>query len=421
MKKKLLCFLAAIAVSFNSFAVAQQKVNEVVIGVLEPLTGPVAQIGLDSIAAIKTAVQIINEKTDLDMPFAKTQGLPGLGGAKIRLVIADHQGKPEIGQGEAERLINNEKVHALFGAYFSSVTATASLVADRAGIPFVNGASTAPNLTDRGLKYFFRVTPHDGEFTKLMYDFVADLEKKNKIKIGSVSILHEDSLWGTDSGTAQEKLAKEKNYKVLDKIAYNSKATSLTSEVQKLKASNADVLLPSSYTSDAFLFLKTAKELDYNPKLLIAQNAGYTDPSFISTMGKDAEGVITRSPYNADLAKRIPNLAKVNELFKKNSGGRDLSDVPAREFTAFMVLIDAINRAGSTDPEKIRIALTQTNIPAKNLIVPYKGVKFNANGHNELQRGILMQVQNGQYCTIYPFELAACEVKYPMPTWAQKK
>jgi branched-chain amino acid transport system substrate-binding protein len=421
MKKKLLCFVAAIAVSFNSFAVAQQKVNEVVIGVLEPLTGPVAQIGLDSIAAIKTAVQIINEKTDLDMPFAKTQGLPGLGGAKIRLVIADHQGKPEIGQGEAERLINNEKVHALFGAYFSSVTATASLVADRAGIPFVNGASTAPNLTDRGLKYFFRVTPHDGEFTKLMYDFVADLEKKNKIKIGSVSILHEDSLWGTDSGTAQEKLAKEKNYKVLDKIAYNSKATSLTSEVQKLKASNADVLLPSSYTSDAFLFLKTAKELDYNPKLLIAQNAGYTDPSFISTMGKDAEGVITRSPYNADLAKRIPNLAKVNELFKKNSGGRDLSDVPAREFTAFMVLIDAINRAGSTDPEKIRIALTQTNIPAKNLIVPYKGVKFNANGHNELQRGILMQVQNGQYCTIYPFELAACEVKYPMPTWAQKK
>ena len=121
--------------------------------------------------------------------------------------------------------------------------------------------------------------------------------------------------------------------------------------------------------------------MDYNPKLLLAQNAGYTDPSFISTMGKDAEGVITRSPFNADLAKKIPNLAKVNELFKKNSGGRDLSDVPAREFTAFMVLMDAINRAGSTDPEKIRVALTQTNIPAKDLIIPYKGVKFAANGH----------------------------------------
>jgi len=403
MKKNLICFVAAISLSLNSFAVAQQKVNEVVIGVLHPLTGPVAQIGLDSIAALKTAVEIVNEDINLDMPFAKGKGLPGLKGAKVRLVVSDHQGKPEIGQGEAERLINNEKVHALFGAYFSAVTATTSLVADRAGIPYVNGASTAPNLTDRGLKYFFRVTPHDGEFTQVMYDFMADLQKKKNIKLSSVSILHEDSLWGTDSGTTQEKFAKDKSYKVADKIAYNAKATSLTSEVQKLKASNADVLLPSSYTSDAFLFLKTAKELDYNPKILLAQNAGYTDPSFISTMGKDAEGVITRSPYNADLAKKIPNLAKVNELFKN------------------MVLMDAINRAGSTDPEKIRVALTKTNIPAKDLIIPYKGVKFAANGHNELQRGILMQVQNGQYCTVYPFEFAACEVKYPMPTWAQKK
>ena len=254
MKKKLICFVAAFSLSFNSFAVSQQKVNEVVIGVLHPLTGPVAQIGLDSIAALKTAVEIVNEDVNLDMPFAKGKGLPGLKGAKIRLVIADHQGKPEIGQGEAERLINNEKVHALFGAYFSAVTATSSLVADRAGIPYVNGASTAPNLTDRGLKYFFRVTPHDGEFTQVMYDFMSDLQKKKNIKLSTVSILHEDSLWGTDSGTTQDKLAKEKNYKVLDKIAYNSKATSLTSEVQKLKASNADVLLPSSYTSDAFLF-----------------------------------------------------------------------------------------------------------------------------------------------------------------------
>ena len=88
MKKNLICFVAAISLSLNSFAVAQQKVNEVVIGVLHPLTGPVAQIGLDSIAALKTAVEIVNEDINLDMPFAKGKGLPGLKGAKIRLVIA---------------------------------------------------------------------------------------------------------------------------------------------------------------------------------------------------------------------------------------------------------------------------------------------------------------------------------------------
>jgi branched-chain amino acid transport system substrate-binding protein len=168
------------------------------------------------------------------------------------------------------------------------------------------------------------------------------------------------------------------------------------------------------------LFLRTAKELDYNPKLLIAQNAGYTDPSFIKTLGVDAEGVITRSPFNTDLAKTIPLINEVNERFKKHSNGRDLSDVPVRAFTGFLTLVDAINRAGSTEPEKIRKALSETNIPPDKLIVPWRGIKFGPDGHNMLVRGILMQVQNGKYCTIYPFELAVCELVYPMPTWAEK-
>jgi hypothetical protein len=72
------------------------------------------------------------------------------------------------------------------------------------------------------------------------------------------------------------------------------------------------------------LLMRTAKDLDYNPKLIVAQNAGFTDPTFISTMGKEAEGAITRSPYNADLESRIPLLPKINAIFRKHSNGRDL-------------------------------------------------------------------------------------------------
>ena len=85
-----------------------------------------------------------------------------------------------------------------------------------------------------------------------------------------------------------------------------------------------------------------------------------------------------------------------------------------------MALADAINRAGSTDPEKIRKALTETNIPSDKLIVPWRGIRFGADGQNELVRGILMQVQNGKYCTVYPFDLASCELVYPAPTWSEK-
>ena len=417
MKLRIFVLACVALIAGAASAKAQQEVK---IGVLYPLSGPTAQIGIDAVAAIRTAVEIINEGGDLPLTLAKNKGLPGVGGAKVTIVVVDHQGKPEVGQSEAERLITQEKVHAVFGTYFSSVTAASSQAAERAGIPFVNADSTQPALTQRGLKYFFRTTPTDETFSELMFDFLKDFGAKSSQKFQSVSIFHEDTAYGTDSAKVQERLAKERGFRVLEKIAYKAQTTSLTAEVQRLKAANADVLMPSSYTSDTFLLLRTAKDLDYNPKLIVAQNAGFTDPTFINTMGRDAEGAITRSPYNADLEGRIPLLAKINTIFKKHSNGRDLSDVPARVFTGFMTLLDAINRAGSTDPEKIRAALAATNIPADQLIVPYRGVKFDATGQNELVRGILMQVQKGKYCTIYPFELASCQVLYPNPTWAEK-
>jgi branched-chain amino acid transport system substrate-binding protein len=416
MQSKFLILACAAVLAGAAPARAQQEVK---IGVIYPLSGPTAQIGIDAVAAVKTALEIVNEGADLPLALAKSKGLPGLGGAKVSVIVVDHQGKPEVGQSETERLISQEKVDAVFGAYFSSVTAAASQAAERAGIPFVNAESSQPALTKRGLKYFFRTSPTDETFSQLMFDFLKDYGAKSGQKFQSVSIFHEDTAFGTDSAKVQDRIAKENNIKVLENIAYKAQTTSLTSEVQRLKAANADVLMPSSYTSDTFLLLRTSKELDYNPKLIVAQNAGFTDPTFLSTMGKDAEGAITRSPYNSDLEGRIPLLTKVNAIFKKHSNGRDLSDVPARAFTGFWTLLDALNRAGSTDPEKLRAALAATNIPPDQLIVPYRGVKFDAEGQNELVRPLLMQVQKGKYCTIYPFELAACEV-IPMPSWAEK-
>ena len=395
--------------------------QDVKIGVIYPLTGSSAQIGKDAVAAVNTALDLINNKHNIPgMPLAENEGLEGLNGAKISIVVGDHAGKPDVGVGETEKMLYKDGVHAMYGAYFSSVVAAASTVTERAGIPFVNGDSASPKLTARGLKYFFRVGPHDGMFTQLMFEFIEDFNKKNNASLNTLGIIHEDTLWGSDSGSTQNTMAKQKGYNVVEKISYKASTTTLTSEVQRLKAKDPDVTLPSQYTADAFLFLNTAKELDYNPKLLIAQNAGYVDPTFISTMGTDAEGVISRSPFNTDLAKTIPMIGTINEIFKKHSGGRDLSDVPARAFTGFMALAIAIDNAGSTDPEKIREALANLDVPGDALIVPYKGIKFGTDGQNEAVRGVLMQVQNGKYCTVYPYELAACDLVYPMPTWDKK-
>jgi len=138
-------------------AAAQEEVR---IGVILPLTGAAASTGLELKNASELAAELVNTAVkDLPLPLAPTAGLPKLKGAKIRLIFADHQGNPQVGASEAERLITQEKVVALTGCYFSAVTATASQVAERHGIPFLNSDSTSSTLTARGFKWFFRTTP----------------------------------------------------------------------------------------------------------------------------------------------------------------------------------------------------------------------------------------------------------------------
>src|ERR1700682_2154036 len=217
-----LALVAALVVVPASHA---QAPKDIVIGVIYPMTGQLAQLGIDSVTAMKMAVEQYNGKSELHMPSMKktTDGLPGLGSAKIRLIIVDHQGKPEVGQAEAERMITQEKVTAIIGAVHSSVTATASQVAERYGVPYMNGESSSPTLTERGFKWFFRTSPHDGHFSLAMFEFMKEFEKKKGVKFRSVGIMHEDTLFGADSGKVQDELAKKYGYEVVVNMAYRNK------------------------------------------------------------------------------------------------------------------------------------------------------------------------------------------------------
>ena len=418
-----LALVAALAAVPASHA---QAPKEVVIGVIYPMTGQLAQLGIDSVTAIKMATELYNGKSDLNLPSMKktTEGLPGLGGAKIRLVIVDHQAKPDVGQSEAERLITQEKVHAIIGSVHSSVTATVSQVAERYGVPILNAESSSPTLTERGFKWFFRTSPHDGHFSLAMFEFMKEFEKKKNVKIRTLGIMNEDGLFGTDSAKVQAELAKKYGYEVVLNMAYRNKTTSLDAEIGKLKAANPDVVLPTSFSTDAALYVKTAKTLDYVPRMLIAQNAGWVDPAFVQEMKGEIEGHITRSPFALDLQARKPLIRTVNELFKQqkdNPGGRDISEAPTRALTGFTVLVDAINRAKSTNPEEIRKALVATNVPPDQLVMPWSGVRFDEKGQNSGIRAILQQMQKGAYATIWPFDLAAADVIYPLPGFKEKK
>ncbi len=355
-----------------------------------------------------------------DLPFSSGKGLPGLKGARIKLVFADHQANPQTGATEAERLITQEKVVAIVGAYNSAVTATASQVAERAGVPFLNPESSSASLTARGFKWFFRTTPHDDLFVHNAFEFLKELEAKKGIKPGNIATLNENGLWGTETTKLQAKLAPEFKYNLVKQVSYAAKTTQLTSEVQALKAASPNLVLQSSYTADAILSMKTYKELGFSPDMILANNAGFTDTDFIKTLGKDAEYVITREVWALDLASRNPLIKQVNDLLMARLQAQLHRQLVA-QLHRLMVMADAINRAGSTDPEAIRKALAATDIPGNKLIMPWKGVKFDATGQNTLGSGILVQIIDGKYNTVWPFAMASRDVVWPMPKWEQRK
>jgi branched-chain amino acid transport system substrate-binding protein len=243
-----------------------------------------------------------------------------------------------------------------------------------------------------------------------MFDFFAEMKKKGK-PIQSVALFYEDTIFGSDSATVQRKLAAEKGIKVVADIKYRSNSPSLTAEVQQLKAANAQVLMPSSYTTDAILLMKTMAELGYKPPAILAQDAGFSEQTLFNAIGAAGEGVMTRSAFSLDLAQKKPSVGKINELFKARSG-KDLNDLTARQFTAAMVMADAINRSKTGEPQAIRDALAATDLPGDQTIMPWRRVKFDENGQNNDCTPVLLQRRGDKYVTVFPAEYAVAEVAW---------
>lgn len=391
----------------------------VTIGAVYPLSGSLASTGADIRQGIELAVEIVNGQYDLDLPLARTAGLPNLGGARVEVVWADHAGDPEKGAAETRRLLEEKRVVALLGAYHSSVTNQASQVAEAAGVPFLNPESTSPALIRRRFRWFFRTTADDEIFVRNFFDFLADLKAKRGIAPQSVAIVYENSLFGTGVAQLENEQARQAGLTVAADVPYAATATDVEAEARKVANSGATLVMQASYEKDAILFMQSYKALGYRPEAILAMDAGFISPAFVNTLGDDANYVLSREVWALDVGKTRPLIARVNDLYFKQYGA-NLTGTSARAFTGLIVLADAINRAASTEPEKVRQALRDTNIPAEQLIVPWDGVRFDPQtGQNTLARGIIVQIQEKAYYTVWPWDLAGRDLIWPMPEWGQ--
>ena len=409
----LLC-AASISVALAGAAAAQEKT--VKIGAVFPLSGNAASAGVHAKAALEVAMDIINNAhPELgNFPLAKNAGLAGLGGAKVEVVFADNQGSPATGQNQTLRLITEEKVVALTGAYQSGITLTASAIAEKYGIPFVNGESVAANLTERGFKWFFRVTPVASDFAKIYFDFLTDM-KAAGAKTDNIALVHDNTEYGTSVASVITSAFKEKGVAIAQDISYAVNATDVQSQVLQLKEKQPDVVIMIAYTSDAILYSKTMQALDYKPPMIIADDSGYSDPSFIKAVGKITQGVFNRSSWS--VGPPGSPTAIIADLYKKKSGD-EMDDTAGRQMQAFFVLCDAIDRAGSTEPDKIQAALKATDMKPDQLMMGYRGIKFDDKGQNILASGVMIQLQDGEnYVQVWPKATAVRAPVTPFKGW----
>jgi branched-chain amino acid transport system substrate-binding protein len=429
--KKLGVFVFVLALTFfASLPTLFAQVKEVKIGVLYPLSGSLATIGRDlQRAAEFTAENLVNNKNpNVDMLMAKWGGIPGLGGAKIKLIFADHRGEPDRGADLAKQLILDEKVVGLMGAYNSSVTKTVSAVAERYGIPMINDSSTSPDLTRRGFKWFWRTTPHDEYFNKDLFELLKGLTEGKvkgvrgvpKDQIKNLAYACENTEWGASVAKLLDAYAKEYGFNISKGLLYSANSPDLTSEVQALIAAKPDCMLFACYLSDSLLMIRTLKGMKASPRFFWGQDAGFEMADFPKTLGVDTNGVLTRTVFIAKIARVKRVAGQVNEIYKKKFGD-DLTGATARSVVGVQTWAYVLDRAKSTDPKAIQKACNETNIPGYELVMPWDGIKFDATGQNILGKGLIGQYQfkegKVELEIIYPFDLATANMIYPFPGW----
>lgn len=409
-----LCLLLSFGIGTGSVQAAEKIIK---IGTIFPLTGPVATAGQRCQAAVQTAVDIINSKhPDIKVPLASQEGI--LNGHKIVLVHADSQGKPDVGKAEAERLFNQEGVWAIIGSYNSSVSKPASLVAERMKRIFMCGASSSAALTQRDMKYFFRLAPTDETESAEFVDVLTWLNKKKNTNIKTLGIIYENSEFGKHAAEEAKKAAATGGFKVVADVPFSPGATNLNSEIQTLKKNNPDALFGAVLGADYSLMVRTMKQMAWLPKIAINYCSGYQDPVITKQLASDADFFMGSTAYSPQFASLMPAVGAVEKIFKGKTGGVPFDGDSIQEAVAMLVLAQAIEKTGSLDADKVAATL-YANTWDSPLSLGGK-VAFTKGGQNIKAHSIVTQLQGGQYKRIYPEDMADTQIVFPMKAWNQR-
>jgi branched-chain amino acid transport system substrate-binding protein len=369
------------------------------LGILQPVTGALAQDGEYGRLGAELAIQEINS----------TGGLRALGGAQIQMVFGDARSNPEGGNAEVERM-QAEGVVAIVGGFASPICLAASQTASRYDLPYVVDVGVSDQIVTRGLRNTFRFGPGFGKVTAGALDNLVALNDAAGKPARTVVVVHEDGLFGSGMARLMNTELPKRGFEVLETISHPTPARDMSNIALRIRALNPDLIIPSSYYAEFVLLSQTLQQRRIRPKgIYCVLNGAASNFRFVREFPQAANLVMDvnhwadpRKPKTAELRRAVE---AQNRFWLYNT---------PLNYSAVMLVADALERAGRADRGALITALAATDGRFTRHIMPYGDTRFE-NGQNQAAQAVNTQVQGNDIKVIFPRDFADAQPVYPWP------
>jgi branched-chain amino acid transport system substrate-binding protein len=365
------------------------------VGAINPYSGPTALYGDEVTRGYELAADAINKEG-------------GILGKQVEIVRGNATA-PQEGIAAVEQLAGRDNVDVFIGTYLSAVAQAASEAALNYNKLYWDTNALATNLTERGLPNFVRSGPYSVSFADRSVEFVTDLLAKELGKQPSemkVWIEHEESIYGTSIADRQKEALEEAGVQVVGVGAHNFKAIDLTDSILRARDAQPDVYLNTGYVPDGNLLLRTARDQGFKPAAMVFVGTGDTKETLEAMGEAGVEGLYVVSYPRPDVSEAFgPGSSAYLEAYKAKYKAEPLAPQSMAAFVGFKMMAEAVNKAGSAEPETVRATLAEFDKPEGTYETGF-GEKYDENAQNVMAFPTVIQWQQSKQVTIYPVKAA---------------
>jgi branched-chain amino acid transport system substrate-binding protein len=406
-------FLAATAAVAGFPLPLRAQAKTFKIGVIHPVTGPLAEPGQACRLGAQMAADAINA----------AGGIKALGGTKLELLLGDTQTKPDVGRIEAER-VANQGAQMLMGSFDSGSTAAMVPVAQQRRIPFLVDIAAADPITanvaksvkdgQQKVQYVYRNFPTGSSFGRKAVQYFTEIFTEAGVSPKRVVLMYCNDLFGQNQarGFQAAHKAASPSWEIVDVIPWPEPPQDLSTEVSRAKAARPDVIAPITRPASAQLLLPEIRKQRIEMLGIVGPGSpGLYEAGQLAMLKEDLEYVLNSVPW-ANF--KNPKTSGVAEEYKRRSGGKTFDTNSGYSYDAMLVIADVLERAKSTDPDAIVEALRKTSHACG--LMQYGGpIVFNEIGDNPNAIPTMIQILGQKPVAVWPKDAAVQKLVFPRP------